>query len=49
MLLLLVYMLVPVTNMFSLLPPGLNRRTYDKHQVSVINECAQDRQRMREM
>lgn len=53
MLLLLVYMLVPVTNMFSLLPPGLNRRTYDKHQVSIttslINECAQDRRRMREM
>lgn len=35
MLLLLVYMLVPVTNMFRLLPPGLNRRTYDKHQVSI--------------
>jgi len=33
--LLLVYMLIPVTNMFSLLPPGLNRRTYDKHQVSI--------------
>lgn len=43
MLLLFVYIPVPVTNIFSLLPPGLNRRTYNKHQVSLIKECVHKR------
>lgn len=43
MLLLFDYIPVPVTNIFSLLPPGLNRRTYNTHQVSLIKECVHKR------
>ncbi len=46
MFLLFVYIPVPVTNIFSLLPPGLNRRTYNKHQVRSVlskNVCTRGR------